>query len=108
MENRADTGLVGPIGLRPHHARALSIPAPGLTLHLSSCDNIAGRDAGHVDQVDRAVSLKENPVGRECINPRNRLGTSPALGKPILAPVPTPASLSPHSRECGAARAQTA
>lgn len=33
------------------------VQARGLTLHLSSCDNITSRDAGHVDQVDRTMSL---------------------------------------------------
>lgn len=48
-------------GARPQSSNptpcALSIPAQGLTLHLSSCNDVSGRDAGHIDQVDGTVSL---------------------------------------------------
>lgn len=95
-DNRAYTGLAGPGGLQSHHTCALAILAPGLTLHLSSCDNVTGRDAGHVDQVDRAVSLnKETRREGEHIKPTHLPRTSTAPATPVLAPASPPVSLSP-------------
>lgn len=90
--------LEGPLW-RQSYTRALSIPAQGLTLHLSSCDNITGRDAGHVDQVDRTVSLHMETRWKDSINPTNLTSTSitPASPRPnqTLGLAPPPASLSP-------------
>lgn len=47
-----------------------------LTLHLSSGDNITGRDAGHVDQVDRTVSLNMETRWKDSINPINLTSTN--------------------------------
>lgn len=94
----------------------MSIPAPGLTLHLSSCDNLTGRDAGHVDQVDRAVGLnKETQREGERINAMNLPSTSTAPAKPMRPqhlPLYLSAPLSGGGSSTGnaglAARARTA
>lgn len=70
---------------------ALSIPAQGLTLHLSSCNNVAGRDAGHVDQVDWTVSLNTKTCWEgESINPITLTSTNITLAKSTLALAPPP------------------
>lgn len=75
----------------PHHTWALLSPAYGLTLHLSSCNNVTGRDAGHVDQVDGTVSLRTgNTVGRREHQPHNLTRTKvtgPAQSWPQRRPL---------------------
>lgn len=75
-------------------------PAQGLTLHLSSCDNITGRNAGHVDQVDRTVSLNVETWWKGSINHTNLTSTNitPDItpAKPNPGPSPSPCIAQPH------------
>lgn len=91
-------GASGPLELQPHHT-APSIPAHGFTLHLSSCNNVTGRDAGHVDQIDGTVSLNTEVWQQgESISPLNPICANITPAKSSPAPAPLPVSLGPTHR----------